>query len=113
MAKPKKGEINKSQAIRDLIQQTPKITANEAIEQLKSKNIKIRANLFYFVKGKLKGAKGRRRKMRRHVESVMGGINGAAAKSDALTTIKSIQALAGELGGMKKLAALVEALSGA
>ena len=112
MAKSKDG-VNKSQAIRELLQKNPKVSAKEAIDTLKAQGIKVNPSLFYFTKGKLMGRKGKRRKMRRHVEGVVASSNGHVAKGDALATIKSIQALAGQLGGMKKLAALVEALGGA
>ena len=111
MARSKNG-VNKSQAIRDLIKEKPKIGAKETIDTLAAQGIKVNPSLFYFTKGKMKGRKGRRRKMRRHVESVMAGSNGSVAKSDALATINKIKALAGEVGGMKKLTALVEALGG-
>jgi len=111
MARTKSG-VNKSQAIRELLQKNPKVSAKEAIDTLKTQGIKVNPSLFYFTKGKLMGRKGRRRKMRRQAEGVMASSNGHVAKSDTLATIKSIQALAGELGGLKKLAALVEALGG-
>ena len=57
-----------------------------------------------------RGRKGRRRKMRRQVESVMATSSGAAPRSDVLATINRVKGLAAEVGGMKKLAALVEAL---
>ena len=104
-----KSGVNKSQAIRELLQKNPKVSAKEAIDTLKTQGIKVNPSLFYFTKGKLRGRKGKRRKMH---EGVVAGTNGHVAKSDALATIKSIQALAGELGGMKKLAALVEVLGG-
>jgi hypothetical protein len=109
MARSKNG-VNKSQAIRELIKENPKIKASEAVEQLASKSIKISANQFYFVKGHLKATKGRRRRIRRQVGSVTANSNGAATKIDAVTAVTRLKALAEDLGGMGKLVALVEAL---
>jgi len=69
--------------------------------------------LFYFNKGKMKGMRGRRRKIRRQVASVMsnGATTAAPAKADVLVTIKKIKAVPGEVGGLRKLADLVAALS--
>ena len=115
MAKARKGqtgEVNKSEEIRQLLKANPKITATEVINTLGQKGIKVNPSLFYFTKGKMKGRKGRRRQIRRNVANVMGS-NGATttATSDVLATIKKVKGLAAEVGGLKKLTALVEALS--
>ena len=79
---------------------------------LAQKGIKVDKSLFYYVKGKMKGMKGRRRKIRRKVATVMS--NGQAATptgpGDVLATIRKVKGLAAEVGGLKKLKALVEAL---
>jgi hypothetical protein len=105
------GEVNKSEEIRQLLKANPRITAPQAIETLAQRHIVVAPSLFYFVKGKVRGRRGRRRKMQRHVANVMGS-NGTlpAAKGDVVATIKKVKALALEVGGMKKLTALVEAL---
>jgi hypothetical protein len=105
------GDINKSQAIRDLITQNPEITAKEAIDTLAMMGIKIGNNLFYFNKGKMKGRKGRRRQIRRKVASVISNGEMAPAKSDVVGTIRKVKGLATEVGGLRKLAELVAALS--
>lgn len=109
--KAKNGEVNKSQAIRDVLSQTPEIKVSEVVATLKEKGIKVTPNLVYFIKGKVQGQKGRRRKMRRQVATVMASNNGVATSGDVLSTIKKIKGLAAEVGGLKKLSALVEALS--
>jgi hypothetical protein len=103
--KLKEGEVNKSQEIRDLLTLNPKIKASEAVAQLAQRGIKIAPGLFYFIKGRM----GRRRKQRRHVEA--GATAGITRNGDVLATIKKIKGLAGEVGGLKKLKALVEELS--
>ena len=108
MAKQKNG-VNKSQAIRDLLKTNPSVSSKEAVAALKEKGIDISDQLFYFVKGKLHGRKGRRRRGRTMVAAV--ATNANVSKSDALSTILKIKALADEVGGMKRLKALLDALS--
>jgi len=50
--------------------------------------------------------------MRRQVESVMASSDGTVLKCDALATINKVKGLAAEVGDMKKLVALLEALGG-
>jgi hypothetical protein len=111
--KAQSGEVNKSQAIRELLKQNPEISATEAIDTLAKRGVKATTNLYYFVKGKMTGRKGRRRKIKREVANVMGsnGSTTSTATSDVLATIKKVKGLASEVGGLRKLAALVEALS--
>ena len=107
MAKQKNG-VNKSQAIRDLLKANPKVTSKEAIAHLHEKGVEVSDQLFYFVKGKLHGRKTRKRKANRAVAAVAS--NAGVSKNDALSTILKVQSLAQEVGGMKRLKALVEAL---
>jgi hypothetical protein len=107
------GEVNKSAEIRGLLKANPKITANEVIDTLGHRGIKVGASLFYFTKGKMKGRNGRRRQIRQNVASVIGasGTAPGATSGDVLATIKKVKGLAAEVGGLRKLLALVEALS--
>jgi hypothetical protein len=115
MAKKAQGKVNKSQAIRDLLKENPKIKANDAIATLAGKGIPIKMNLFYFVKGNLAGQKKRRKKNKQKAVSLASkstdGSTPAATKSDALATIQKIKALAGEVGGLRTLKSLVDVLS--
>jgi hypothetical protein len=108
MAKQKNG-VNKSQAIRDLLKATPKVTSKEAIAHLHEKGIEVSDQLFYFVKGKVHGRKQRKRKAGKVVATVAS--NSGVSKNDALATILKVKSLADEVGGMKRLKALIEALS--
>jgi hypothetical protein len=112
--KAKSGEVNRSAAIRDLLKEKPDINASEAIAALAAKGIKIRGGLFYIVKGKMAGHKKRRRKIHRKavaVATASGNTNAATAKSDALATIRKVKAIAAEVGGLRTLTGLVDALS--
>jgi hypothetical protein len=108
MAVQKNG-VNKSEEIRKLLKANPQIGAKEAIAALAAKGVKINDGLFYFVKGHMTGRKGRKKKAQQVVAKVA-EVNGVP-KGDALSTILKIKALANEVGGLRKLKALVEALS--
>src|SRR5438477_12385480 len=105
--KLKEGEVNKSAEIRNLLKQNPRIKASEAMDALRQRGIDVASSLFYFTKGKMRGRKGRRRKMRQNVANVMA--NGATG-GDVVATIKKVKGLAAEVGGMRKLMQLVQAL---
>jgi hypothetical protein len=63
-------------------------------------------NLVYFLKGKMHGRKGRRRKGRQMVAKVA-----ATGNIDPVATVLKLKALANEVGGMKKLKTMVDALN--
>jgi hypothetical protein len=105
MAKKKTG-VNKSEEIRQLLKSNPKMPVQEVISTLAGRGIKVAATLVYFVKGKMKGRKGRRRKARQMMERVA-----ATGNRDAVSTILKVKNLASELGGLRQLKALVDALS--
>jgi hypothetical protein len=108
MAK-KNGGVNKSDEVRQLLKANPEIGAQEAVAKLAEKGIKVSGNLFYFVKGQIKGRKARKKKAQRTVTKVAESTHGT--RSDAVTTILKVKSWANEVGGMKSLKALVEALS--
>jgi hypothetical protein len=105
MARKRDG-INRSQAVRELLSTNPKMKAKEVVTTLAAKGIDIKPALVYFVKGQMKGKKGRR-KAQPHGAAVAA----MSSNGDALTTILRVKKLAEEVGGLRKLKALVEALS--
>jgi hypothetical protein len=108
MAKKKDG-VNKSQEIRMLLKANPEIGVKEVVAKLAEKGIKISNALFYFTKGKMKGRKARKQKAQKVVAKVAESTH--VTKSDAVSTILKVKAWAREVGGLKTLKALVEALS--
>jgi hypothetical protein len=102
-------EINKSEEIRQLLRTNPKAGAKEIVSTLGQRGIKVSENLFYYIKGQLKGRKSRKKKAQKVVTKVAEATG--AVRSDVVATIMKVKGLASEVGGMKKLKALVEVLS--
>ena len=112
--KLKSSEVNRSAAIRDLFKAKPDITASEAIAALAATGITISDHLVYKVKGQMAGRKKRRRKAHRKAIAVAvaaGTTNAPIVKSDALATIRKVKAAATEVGGLRTLKGIVDALS--
>jgi len=105
MAKSKSGP-NKSEEIRQLLRANPKMPAKDIMETLARRGIDVTDALVYFVKGRMKGRQGRRKKARQMVANVA-----ATGNSDPVATILKVKHWANEVGGLKKLKALVDALS--
>jgi hypothetical protein len=108
MARQKNG-VNKSEELRQLLKANPEISARDAVAALGARGIEISDNLYYFIKGKIKGRKGKKKKAQQVIAKVAEANN--VPRSDALATILKVKAVANEVGGLKKLRALVEALS--
>jgi hypothetical protein len=108
MAK-KSGDVNKSEEVRKLLKANPALTVKEAEASLAERGIKISHALFYYTKGSMKGRKARKLKTRNNVART--AESAPVAPTDALETILKVRKWAKEVGGMKKLKALVEALS--
>jgi tRNA(Ile)-lysidine synthase TilS/MesJ len=106
MAKKKSNGVNKSEEIRKLLRPNPKLPAKEVVQELAKKGIKVSEQLVYFQKGKLHGRKRRRRRARQMVAKVA-----ATGNSDPVATILKVKRWSEEVGGLKKLKALVDALS--
>jgi|SRR6266851_5005801 len=106
MAKKKNG-VNKSEEIRKLLRANPDIPVKEIVSNLEKRGITVADTLVYFVKGKLKGRMGRRKKAHQMVATVAA----TTGNHDAVKTIVKVKAWANEVGGMKKLKALVDVLS--
>jgi hypothetical protein len=105
MAKKKEG-VNKSEEIRQLLKANPKMPTKDIISTLAAKGIEVNDSLIYFVKGQLKGRQKWRQKAQQAVTKVAATGNG-----DPVATILKVKRWAAEVGGLKKLKALVDALS--
>ena len=105
MAK-QKTDVNKSEEIRQLLRANPEMHVKEVVAALAKKGITVLDNQVYFQKGKMKGRQGRRKKAHEMVEKVT-----ATGNTDPVKTILMVKAWSHEVGGMKKLKELVDALS--
>jgi hypothetical protein len=103
----KKDGVNKSEAIRQLLKTNPEIKAKEIVSTLAGKGIPVSEGLVHFVKGQIKGRKDQKKK----VEKAVPKVAATTGKDDPLVTVMKIKHLASELGGLKKLKALVDAMS--
>jgi hypothetical protein len=112
-SKPAEGEVNKSEAIRALLKENPKIKANDAVAALAAKGIKATGGLFYIVKGSLLGRKKRRKKREATAVNVVEAASAATptSHSDAVATIVKVKAFAAEFGGLAALRDVIEALA--
>lgn len=105
MAKKKNG-VNKSEEVRQLLKANPQTPVKEIVSNLAGRGIKVSESQVYFIKGQMKGRRGRHKKARQMVERVT-----ATGNTDPVATILKVKSWAAEVGGMKKLKALVDALS--
>ena len=101
-----KSDVNKSEEIRQLFRSNPKMPAKEVVATLAGRGIKVADTLVYYVKGKMKGRQGRHKRAQQMVANVA-----ATGNTDPVKTILKVKGWANEVGGLKKLKALVDALS--
>ncbi|MBM4072203.1 MAG: hypothetical protein FJ271_25245 [Planctomycetes bacterium] len=105
MAK-QKSEGNTSEEIRQALKANRKAKAKEIQAALKEKGVEVTTGQIYFIKGTLKGRKKKAKKVAAEIAAITPSPN-----SDPLKTILKVKGWANEVGGMKKLKALVDALS--
>jgi len=92
-----------------MLKTNPNIGPKEVTSILAKKGVEVSHALFYFVKCQMKGRKSRMTRAQKVVTKVANFKHGT--RTDAETTILKVKACATEVGGMKNLKALVEALS--
>jgi hypothetical protein len=101
-----KSDVNRSQEIRKLLTANPDMPAKDIVETLAQKGRKVTDSLVYLVRGKKQGRKGRRKKARQFVAKVA-----ATGDTDPVVTVLKVKRWAEEVGGLKKLKALVDVLN--
>ncbi len=104
------GDVNKAEAIRAVLKGNREMKARAVVDILAAKGIEVTPNQVYFIKGEMKGKKKKAQKV---VAQVATAIASPPAQTDAnaVRTILTVKGWAAEIGGMKKLKALVDALS--
>jgi hypothetical protein len=106
-----KAKATMSQSIRDFYTANPKAKAKEVVEALGKNGIKVTEGLVYAVKGGMKEKSKRKKRVAKAAMAAAPSMNGAPAKSDAISMIREVKALAAKAGGYAKLKELVEALA--
>jgi len=106
---------SKSALVQAFLKGNRKMPAKEVVSALGEKGVTVTEGLVYFVKGKMKGKSSQEKKAQKAAvqEVVTATVSStpALANGDALKTILKVKAFAVEVGGMKKLIALAQALS--
>ena len=110
-----KKKVNMSQMVRDILKANPEMKAKEVVEALAGTGVN--EGLVYAVKGAMKEKKKRKKRVAKAAMAAVAqpSSNGQAtpaSKSDAITMIKEVKALAAKAGGYEKLKELVDALAG-
>ena len=90
-------------AVREYLSTNRKATGKEVVARLGEKGVEVQEGLVYFVKGKLKVKRQRRRKVMRAAKKV-------SSNGNPVVLIRDVKALAVRAGGYKMLNELVEAL---
>lgn len=104
MAK-QQSDVNKSQAIRDLLDQNPKMPIKEIVSILAGKGIKVSDTYVYMIRNKAR----RRKKQEKRQRAIAAG-NGAGVM-DPVQLVVRLKQLASESGGMRHLKKLVDILA--
>jgi hypothetical protein len=99
------GKVNKSQAIRELFAEDPKMDSKTVMGRLAEKGIKVSPTMVYYVRSKLNLAK-RRAKRERVAESSKG-----SQARNPVELVSQVKQLAHEVGGIKRLKQLVDLLA--
>jgi hypothetical protein len=99
------GKINKSQAIRDLFAEDPKMDSKTVIARLAGSGVKVSPTMVYYVRSKMNQAKRKARRARAAASS------GAASATNPVELVLRVKDLAREVGGIKHLKQLVDLLA--
>jgi ERCC4-related helicase len=104
MAK-RKADVNKSQAIRDIVSHNPQMTIKEVVSTLAGQGIKVSDTYVYMVR-----SKARRQKRKEKRQRAIAAGNGAGVM-DPVQLVVRLKELASHAGGMRHLKKLVDILA--
>jgi hypothetical protein len=93
------GKVNKSQAIRELFTEDPKMDSKTVIGRLGDKGVKVSATMVYYIRSKMNKAKRKEKRAR------------VAATTNPVELVLRVKDLAREVGGIKHLKQLVDLLA--
>ena len=92
------GKVNKSQAIRELFIEDPKMDSKTVIGRLAEKGVKVSATMVYYVRSKMNQAKRKEKQAR-------------VTANNPVELVLRVRNLAREVGGIKQLKMLVDLLA--
>ena len=98
-------KVNKSQAIRDLFAEDPKMDSKTVIDRLSAKGVRASATMVYYLRSKLKLAQRNDKRDRVAASSRQTPAN------NPVEVVLRVKDLACEVGGIKHLKQLVDLLS--
>lgn len=104
-----KEKPSKSQQVRELLEKEPDLAVKDVVATLAEKGTTVTPNLVYGIKGAMSERKKRKKRVAK--AAMAASSNGAPAKSDAISMIREVKALAAKAGGYAKLTELVAALA--
>src|SRR5262249_9064169 len=97
-------KTNKSQMVRDMLTENPKVLVKDVVQAMSAKGLKVSSNLVYLQRAKLRAKK--RRMGRSHANGMV-----YSSSADPINVIMRAKALANDVGGLNKLKQLVEVLA--
>jgi hypothetical protein len=100
-----KSEVNKSDAVRAILDKNSKTPVKEVVSALAAQGVKVSANYVYMLKSKMKAK--RRVEKRQKAMAVTAG----AAIANPLDLIREVKQLAARAGGLRALKELVDVLA--
>jgi hypothetical protein len=105
MARPGSGEVNKSAAIRELLEKDPHTPTKDIISTLQQRKIKVHPNLVYLLKSKMKASRRRHKRQQVVENSKQMGI------ANPVELILEVRRLSEQAGGLRRFKELVDALA--
>lgn len=106
MARPKAGEVNKSEMARTIMRENPRMKVPAVVEQMEAKGVTITPNQVYFIRGQMKGRRSKKKRERAVREATR------TAPANPVQAVMRVRQLAESMGGMKQLKQLVDVLAG-
>jgi hypothetical protein len=100
-------DVNKSQAIREVLEQNPNAKAKEVVAVLAQRNIHVQPGLVYMLKGRLAQMKSHKKRKAARVARA----GQKTGSMDPVALIVKVKTLAKEAGGLHNLLNLVSVLA--
>jgi hypothetical protein len=102
----KKGSVNKSAVVRELLGQNPKAPVRDIVASMDNKGLKISPNLVYLIKAKLRSGKAKQSRQKATHAAAGNGRGG-----NTIELVRKVKDLASQVGGYSKLKELAEILA--